>query len=162
MPASYSASHTGQNIGELRWLKEIFRCLGLPVHRPLKRYLFKVCHSFECSEAIVDFSMRQPPYSIRSEFLNVERRHDGTKNHRAAHRRLVQCSLAGKISHESSSERIAGACWIKYRLQWICWDGKVTLTSKQRRTIFATFHNQCLGSPRENLTRRLDQIRDPG
>src|SRR6185503_14333637 len=67
-----------------------------------KRYLIKMCHSFEGVKTIVDLSVRQPPYSLSAKLLHIKRGHHRSKNHCASHRALVNLFLARQVPHETT------------------------------------------------------------
>src|ERR1700694_5682803 len=115
--------------------------------------------SFEIAEALVDLFMREALHAFSAELFNVERGHHRPEDHRPPQSSFVQFFLARQIAHQPARKGIARACWIKDSLQRICGYRKVSILSKHRGAVLASFHNQRTRSPRENLARRLYQVR---
>src|SRR6185295_18323767 len=163
MPGSYSPSQTGQIIStpfNFRYLLGHSQYHRVQVENSFdfKRYLIKMCHSFEGMETIVDLSVRQTPHSLSAKLLHIKRGHHRSKNHCASHRALVNLFLAREVAHETTCERVAGARRIKHRLERVRRNREITVARKERRAVLATLDDQRFWSPTEDLARGFDQV----
>src|SRR5262249_39484359 len=101
---------------------------------------------------------RQPPQPITAELLNVEGSHHRSIGHGATQRSIIDFIGLGEITHESTSEAVAGTGRIENTLERESGDRKEGITRKEGRSILASLDDEHLWSELENLFGCADQI----
>ena len=98
-------------------------------------------HRLERLEPLVDLWVIESIDAFRAKFLDVERRHHRTVNHRPPHRFRSDLILRSEIAHEPAGERIARTGRVKDAFERIRRHNEVAVFGEQRRSVLAAFDN---------------------
>src|ERR1051326_5331441 len=79
--------------------------------------LFKMCQMLELPKSVVNLRAREIRQPFKTEFLHVERCHDGAKNNSSSEYALADLAGMRQCAHETAGKRVTGARRVEDVLQ---------------------------------------------